>query len=541
MRKFRFGFAFRSTLLVSVIFFSVIFGASLFVMEMFYMTFRTYTENMLKVINKGFKQDYFDWAVRTIKDYGDTIIKNNFDEYNFFKDSIESSMTITAIGEVHSTGTDKYDTGKIFIVSLFYWDGEKLFSEERQLQNSDFINLVEENMKNMKAGDNKILISDMFPFPTYVYKLKQGVIGCVLHPELYNTFWLKNVFRNTKVNFYALLARKDENERDEVSIGNFKKVISEMETTQIEFETVYRTLSQKVDKGEELDVVSGTYADRIKFHIYQDYGDFFFKAIIGIPMRGVLYLTTFEVSLLISIPIVIILIIIMSILNRSVFTRIRDLSERMSELGKSGGDLSYRIEAKTGISEVREVAENINNFLDAVEEIVKKSKSTFRDVEQNIQVLSELGEEVVRVSEVISKQDEVRQMIEEINAMSGEVGTTVEEMLRTVETIRNNVERQYSMIEEMSGMVEETIMTVSNVGKRIERANELLSNLRDEALRSSASVRKNVEEVRDVNMFLGNVLEVVDVIKGISDRIEVLSMNAGIEAAHAGEAGRGFA
>ncbi|MFN4245988.1 MAG: methyl-accepting chemotaxis protein, partial [Brevinematia bacterium] len=64
---------------------------------------------------------------------------------------------------------------------------------------------------------------------------------------------------------------------------------------------------------------------------------------------------------------------------------------------------------------------------------------------------------------------------------------------------------------------------------------------RDEAMRGSEEVRRNVEEVRDVNVFLGNVLEVVDVVKSIADRIEVLSMNAGIEAAHAGERGRGFA
>jgi methyl-accepting chemotaxis protein len=107
--------------------------------------------------------------------------------------------------------------------------------------------------------------------------------------------------------------------------------------------------------------------------------------------------------------------------------------------------------------------------------------------------------------------------------------------------VAGSVERQYGQIEGISSMTEEAVMTLGNVVKRVNKVDEVLKGLRDEALRSSGEVRKVVEEARSIGGILGNVVEMIGVIKEIADRIEVLSMNAGIEAAHAGEYGRGFA
>lgn len=76
------------------------------------------------------------------------------------------------------------------------------------------------------------------------------------------------------------------------------------------------------------------------------------------------------------------------------------------------------------------MVDSFNEFLDAVEGIVMVSKDTFKEVEENIEVIREVEGEVSRIKGLIGKQDEVRQMLEEVSAMVGEVSTTVEEMMR---------------------------------------------------------------------------------------------------------------
>ncbi|MGC8754855.1 MAG: methyl-accepting chemotaxis protein, partial [Thermosulfidibacteraceae bacterium] len=204
-------------------------------------------------------------------------------------------------------------------------------------------------------------------------------------------------------------------------------------------------------------------------------------------------------------------------------------------------DLSYRAELDLDFEEVRFILSSFNRFLDEVEGLIKKVRNAFSEFELNVGVLRGLDKVIGDSRGVLGAQEEVREMLSEIGGMVEEVSGTVEEMMRSIEVIRGNIEKEYGMIEETSGMIEEVIMTIGNVSKRVSKADEALKGLREEAMRDSAEVRKSVEESKDIAVYLGQVLEVVDVIKGLSDRIEVLAMNAGIEAAHAGEAGRGFA
>lgn len=532
MKGLRLNFAVKSALVVSLVIFLIIFGITFLVLNYFYGMVERYTENMLKVINKEFKNDYYDWLKESIYSYGDEIIRGRIDEYGFFKDVVEVDLLRLAIDyDIHNIISNEY------IATSFYWDGSRIYSEDKNLvENKEFLVFLRE-MNNAKVGERRIFISHGRSDVVILVKLNKGILGGRVHPEVYNKVWLEGVFKGVDISYFSSINIGDEK-------GVFNTVIKEFEHV-MDVEKVYNELWKKVSinafKEKGIEVFGSIHGNSIVFLLVQDYGDFVKKDILMVPLRGIFPMGVWELSMLISLPIVVLVFVLMIMMYNRVFRRIGDLSRKMGEIGRVGGDLTFRIESALDIREVKEVVDNFNEFLDAIEEIVRVSKDTFRDVEMNLGVLSEVGDEVEKVKGVIEKQDEVKQMIEEISAMVGEVSTTIEEMMRSVEVVRGNVEKQYSMIEEMSGMIEEVIMTVGSIGKRVGKADELLGGLREEAIKSSGEVRKNVEEVRDVNMFLGNVLEVVDVIKAIADRIEVLSMNAGIEAAHAGEAGRGFA
>lgn len=530
MKRFALGFDVRSAIIISLVLLVVVFLSVSYILHFFYSIVQTTAANLIKTVNKGFKLDYFDWVVESINAYGSEILSHRRDEYDYFKRVIEPSLVrFTDSYDIFSTGEGE----KEFIASSFYWNGEKLFSEDPSyLEDPEFISFLR-GMNSLPAGTKRIYFSPLCSDYTYVCRLNKGVIGGRVHVEHFNEVWLKSVFKEISFMFCA---------RSSSDEGGKSRWSAHYEGFEFRCdpEKFYMELLPKI-RNESFDVAYGMYGDIIAFLLVQDYGGIKLESLVFFPVRGIFPLTVWEVVALVSFPLAGLVFLLVFLYNRVVFARIRELSEFFGELGRRGGDLTFRIGVGSSIREVKEVFDNFNEFLSSIEVVIRVSKEVFRGIEGDIEVLSELGGSVEAIRVVMGGQDEVRRMMEEVGSMIGEVSATVEEMMRGVEAIRNNVGRQYGMMEEMSGMVEETIMTVNSLGKRIGKADEILDGLRDEAMRSSGVVRRNVEEVRDVNMFLGNVLEVVDVIKSIADRIEVLSMNASIEAAHAGEAGRGFA
>ncbi|MCX8029746.1 MAG: HAMP domain-containing protein, partial [Brevinematales bacterium] len=414
--RVRISFALKSAFAISLIVFIVVFGIINFIMNSFYSMVQNYTENMLKVINKGFKEDYYIYKIESIKRYGLEITENNLDEYKSFSNVIEP--TLIGFADTHKVYEDNKTSHRKaeFVASAFYWDGKRLYSQDHSYQNEDFIQFLKNS--SLKLNESYFYIDKYHSDVIFIYKLRQGIIGCCLHPETYNKVWLKSVFRGIPIDFYVSVSttNKDSNIR-------FFKVVDELDGSSSKIDDIYNSLIKGV-KNQDFDIVGQIRDDKINFLIVHNYGDFVLNGIMELPLRGIFPLTVLEISIFVSIPIVLLIFGVTLFFNNRVFRRIREVSGVMEELSRSGGDLSLRIQSSSEIGEVREVVENFNSFLDTIEDVVKKTKRTFRDIEENISILKEVEEEVGKVSGVVERQDEVRQMIEELSAMSREIGTT---------------------------------------------------------------------------------------------------------------------
>ncbi|WP_064602730.1 HAMP domain-containing methyl-accepting chemotaxis protein [Photobacterium sp. J15] len=155
----------------------------------------------------------------------------------------------------------------------------------------------------------------------------------------------------------------------------------------------------------------------------------------------------------------------------------------------------------------------------------------------------------------IKMQDNLRKLVEEIVASVTQLGAAVEEVSAVSEQSSTGMQQQQSEITMVATAMDQMKATVADVANNTETASISASSANDEAKQGCDDVQQNIDSITRVSQKIenagelvqqleqesGNISMVVDVIRGIADQTNLLALNAAIEAARAGEQGRGFA
>lgn len=225
-------------------------------------------------------------------------------------------------------------------------------------------------------------------------------------------------------------------------------------------------------------------------------------------------LTRYSVSrMAFSLILLIVVIVSLLLIYSKIAPPLTALNKSLSAMKQGGGDLSRRIPHETR-DEVGEIVGLFNDFLSQLHALMRKVAT---EVDQLVSTANRLQMMSQRAQKDVQKQqlgtDQVATTVTELSA-------TVAEVSNNTSSAAQNAEQSCAAANNGKSVVTNTVQAIHSLSNNIDRASSVIAKVEHDCV---------------------NVSSVLDVIQSIADQTNLLALNAAIEAARAGEQGRGFA
>lgn len=133
------------------------------------------------------------------------------------------------------------------------------------------------------------------------------------------------------------------------------------------------------------------------------------------------------------------------------------------------------------------------------------------------------------------------QLSHQLAVASQELSASTEETGASIEEIASTANEFAATVTAMSDNVQTMTQTAEAISSRVADGSRAVTTAVDGAARIRDTMAKLSQEIMELSQRTSNIGKIVDVIRGIADQTNLLALNAAIEAARAGEHGRGFA
>lgn len=236
---------------------------------------------------------------------------------------------------------------------------------------------------------------------------------------------------------------------------------------------------------------------------------------VGVPTSSLNEASGNVISTLLSIqiPLFTLMLLIVIVVIRVLFNRIALVKANLDQLSTGDADLTQRLDTSQQ-DELAAINKSVNQFIESLQQLISKVISENKDIDKSVQALNQQVRD--------NTQSLERHSQETVQAV-----TAINEMSTTSSAVAKNSNRSAAFVKEVN---ENTKLSKTELTAATQKVSKL-----------SEDVQLSTSKVLVLKDNAIEITEVLSVIGEIAGQTNLLALNAAIEAARAGEQGRGFA
>lgn len=210
---------------------------------------------------------------------------------------------------------------------------------------------------------------------------------------------------------------------------------------------------------------------------------------------------------------VILALVSASLILRAVLLPLGTISSRLRDIASGEGDLTKRVDMHSN-DEIGQLANDFDTFISHIHGLVKQVIECCRKMQTSMQNMQNIAQDTAgKVSMQHEQTDQVATAVSQMSDAGREIAMNTE-------TAASTANQANKLSKDADTIVQTAIHTIRGLSKDIDEASKVIAGLESD---------------------VGEIVNILNVIVGIAEQTNLLALNAAIEAARAGEQGRGFA